>query len=104
MGIEISRNIGGKVLKLLEIAARDGARCPMNAELPVGARQMLPHLAREGKIKIEVSGHNWRVVTILEGPEKGKKTAPDPTGSLPYITIDGAGTTRTWPSPRRKAA
>jgi hypothetical protein len=93
MGIEI--NIGNRVLKMLEIAARDGARCPMNSELPVGAKQMLPDLAREGKIKIEVSGHNWRTVTILEGPEKGKKTAPDPTGSLPYITIDGEGTKRT---------
>jgi hypothetical protein len=93
MGIEI--DIGSRVIKMLEVAARDGARCPMNADLPVGARQMLPHLAREGKIKIEVSGHNWRTVTMLEGPHKGKKTAPDPTGSLPYVTIDGGGTTRT---------
>ena len=39
-------------------------------------------LARQGRILVEISGRNYRTVTILEGPHAGKKTAPDPSGRV----------------------
>jgi hypothetical protein len=44
--------------------------------------------ARSGKIRIDVYPHNWRVVTIMTGPQAGKSTAPAPNKNWrPYLTI-----------------
>ena len=61
-----------------------GARCPENDE--VGSN-IMPQLARDGKIKIKVYALNWRVVTIMEGPHAGKTTMPAPAGQVPYRII-----------------
>ena len=66
---------------LLERAAVEGRRCPMNASPEVKgevAGGAVAALAKAGRIRIEISGQNFRQVTILIGPHKGKKTAPNP--------------------------
>lgn len=88
--------------EIIEAAAVAGQRCPMNWDLPItGAPGVL---AREGKIKIEISGHNYRQVTILVGPHAGKVTAPDPSGARIWMII-GKATIRngeTWTPQVRK--
>jgi hypothetical protein len=62
-----------------QLAARAniGARCPENIDIP-GANLMLRALAEEGRIRVEIFPRNWRVVEILTGQHKGKRTAPSP--------------------------
>lgn len=94
-----------KSFELIEAAAVKGSRCPMNWDLPI--MSAAGKLAREGKIKIEISGHNYRTVTILVGPHTGKATAADPSGAHVWMTI-GKTTVRngeTWtPQVRKDAA
>jgi hypothetical protein len=53
-------------------------------------------LARAGRIRIEVYAHNWRVVEILSGPNKGKRTAPCPNKTNgPYLVIEKESRYRT---------
>ena len=70
---------------IIECAAANGERCPMNWDLPISSAP--GHLAREGKIRIDISGHNYRQVTILVGPYAGKSTSPDPSGALPWMVV-----------------
>lgn len=60
---------------LLEQAAITGSRCPQGDVIP---SRMVTALARAGHILVEVYVHNYRVVTILTGPNAGKETAPPP--------------------------
>jgi hypothetical protein len=76
-----------QIFTLLEKAALAGARCVTNDQLPKGGQAAARELARRGKIRIEVSGHNWRTVTILVGPNAGKSTARDPFGHRVYRVI-----------------
>lgn len=75
-----------KAFAMIEAAAIKGERCPQNDVFP-GKKGAVPELARQGRIKIEVFAHNWRVVTIMEGPNKGKRTKAAPMGSEPYKVI-----------------
>lgn len=74
-----------KSFEMIEAAAVNGDRCPMGWDLPlIGAPGIL---ARDGKIKIEISGHNYRQVTILTGPNAGRATAPNPSGAMAWMII-----------------
>lgn len=85
---------------ILVDCALKGERCPLSHwRGNDGPRpsDIIPHgavnkLARQGKILIEVSGRNWRTITILVGEHAGKKTASDPNGGVIWQTV---GTTRT---------
>ena len=89
---------------ILVAAAVKGERCPLSnwerlpfqeqGEPPTAlvCSNQLQKLARAGRIVIEVSGRNYRTVTILVGPHAGKKTAPDPKDGRIWQTI---GVTRT---------
>ncbi len=66
---------------LLEQAAEQGTRCPMSYPKGPINRGVVGELVARGMIKSEVSGQNYRVVTILKGPQAGKQTAPNPTGA-----------------------
>lgn len=74
---------------LIEATAIAGARCPMNR---ANGGTLDPHavtaLVRTGRIRIEISGHNWRCVIILTGPHAGAKTAADPTGAAVWKVIE----------------
>lgn len=72
-----------ETFKALEAAAIAGGRCPMNE--PDGPLHYgdVPKLARAGRILIEISGRNFRQVTILVGEHAGKKTAPNPDPNAP---------------------
>lgn len=41
-------------------------------------KSAITDLIKSGRIIIEVFGRSWRVITILQGPHAGKKTAPPP--------------------------
>jgi hypothetical protein len=75
--------------RLVQECAAAGARCPTNDDMPSGH---LPKLARAGKLRIEVSGRNWRRVTILTGPQAGKSTAVNPRGDASVFVVIAQGT------------
>ena len=69
----------------LEAAAIAGKRCPQSwphGPLRSGSVSALVEL---GRIRSEVYAKNWRVVTILEGPHKGKSTESPPSLGVPYL-------------------
>ena len=79
---------------LLEAAAIAGERCPQgqpHGPIPSGHTKKL---AEQGKIRIEIFRHNWRVVTILVGPNAGKETKACPVGGMPYMVVDHRRTER----------
>lgn len=85
---------------LLAEKALKGERCPTASTI---AQRYVSTLAHEGRIFIEVFVHNYRVVTIMEGEAKGKKTAPPPIvvahdgqrrAPKPYLTVGKEGTRR----------
>jgi hypothetical protein len=76
------------VFQLMENAAINGLRCPTFRDMPPGCNHVPVALALQGRIKIEVMASNWRVVTIMEGPNTGKATARPPFGTgKPYRMI-----------------
>lgn len=87
------------VFGLLERAALEGRRCPTldeigramhEAGVPGGPSGATSALARDGRIRVEVFGKNYRVVTILTGPNAGKTTAPHSRYTKPYRVIDAS--------------
>lgn len=83
-------------MAMLEAAAVNNERCPQNSPHGPLTPGHTTELARTGKIRIEVFRGNWRVVTILVGPNRGKQTAPEPSGAIrPYMVIDSRARTLT---------
>ena len=81
-----------RAFALLEAAAGEGKRCPMNEPYGPVNKIALSKLAKIGWIKIEVYPTNWRVVVILNGRHYGARTAPPPfADSQPYLSIDEHG-------------
>jgi hypothetical protein len=71
--------------KLLEAAAVAGERCPQSyphGPIDSGA---VAALVEAKRIRSEVCGKNYRVVTILTGPHKGRSTAPHPGASTVFV-------------------
>lgn len=77
----------GETYALIVEAVKSGARCPIREAL---SPLFVGRLVAEGKIRVEVYRHNWRVITLLDGPLKGKSTAPCPVGGEPYY-VSGRG-------------
>lgn len=78
-----------RAFQIIEGVAARGERCPTNDQFtPAG---VLGVLAREGRIRIAVYAHNFRVVTILVGPHKGKTTMRQSSSGPPYVVIDKGG-------------
>ena len=71
---------------MIETAAIAGDRCPQNDDLPI--YRGLALLARAGKIRLEISGRNWRQAILLDGPHAGKATAPNPHGHIVWMVIE----------------
>lgn len=92
----------------IEAAAVAGERCPMSQPYgPLNAGAVTA-LCREGKIRVYISQHNWRTVTILVGPNTGKSTKWDGTRIWKVVgkvtTINGRevqGYTKWRPPPLR---
>jgi hypothetical protein len=78
--------------RVLVICAELGRRCPTAGEGITPA--IIARLAREGHIRSDVSGRNWRTVTILVGPHAGKTTMPDPLKARVWLVTDEKGTRR----------
>lgn len=91
------------VFDLVREAARLKARCPTNDQISAklmrqrlrsvhpSGRGWTGELAKAGYFRIEVSGHNWRTIEILVGPDKGARTMDDPKGGTIYRRIDNHG-------------
>lgn len=86
-----------RAFALIEAAAIQNRRCPMNDQVP-GRSGAFSELARAGRIRVEVFKHNFRQVTILTGPHAGKKTAAPllmkGNAQKPYLVVDKGGTFR----------
>lgn len=84
-------NLHDRAFRTLEQTAIVGERCPENGV--AGLRSdFVCALAHQGRILVEISGNNWRRVTILKGDHVGKSTAPNPDGLRVWKTIDANGT------------
>lgn len=71
---------------LIEEAAIKGERCPSSRRYGPITSGATEALVAEGRIRVEVYGKNWRVITILAGPHKGKTTAMPPfRHGQPYL-------------------
>ena len=77
----------------IERAALAGERCPTTCTVdnPTGTMRpgVAPILLKEGRIKVEIYGRNWRVIEILKGPNAGKRTkeAPGYPKTWPYRVL-----------------
>lgn len=83
-----------RTLAAVTRAAVAGARCPENEKYSDVTSDRLGVLARNGKIRIEISGRNYRQIFILAGPHKGARTAPNPHGHMIWKIVDRAGNRR----------
>jgi hypothetical protein len=85
-----------KAFALLVECAVKGERCPKSVgpdSHPLLDAGQISRLALQGRVRSEISGRNFRQITILTGPHAGKKTAPNPkAGARIWRTMDGAGT------------
>lgn len=93
----------------IERAAVDGRRCPENGTANVNS-VLTTALAHAGRVRVEISGYNYRTVHILTGPHAGKSTKPNPTGMRTWKIVDSMGTRRqradganVYPGPRMHA-
>jgi hypothetical protein len=100
------------VLEMVERAALEGKRCPTRFDIAreVVSSRVVPYMAGssvpsvfkrlslKGLISVSVYARNYRVVTILKGPNAGKTTLPPPFEGKPHTIIDGAATTRRYKS------
>lgn len=79
---------------ILECAAIANERCPVSSGPDAGPLKSyhISALAKAGRIFVEISSKNWRRITILTGPHKGKSTAPSPhKGNRVYQTVGVEG-------------
>ena len=86
----ISQSLLDKTFDMLVAAAVLGERCPQSPPHGILNKQAPGILARAGKIRIEIFMHNYRVVTIMDGPHKGKQTKAPPNlggSGKPYKII-----------------
>jgi hypothetical protein len=72
--------------KALAGFAASGERCPENRTNDIYS-DVVTALCRAGRVRVEISGRNYRQVHILEGEHKGKATAPNPSGARAWKTI-----------------
>jgi hypothetical protein len=81
-----SSNMLTKVFVMINAAAVNGERCPQKQPSGTFSREQndaLLALARAGKLRVEIFVHNWRVVTICEGPNSGRHTMLPPKRPYP---------------------
>lgn len=73
-----------QAFEILVTAAVAGERCPMTsgpAPHPELKSSHISRLALQGRIFVEISGQNFRRVTLLTGQHKGKSTQSNPNKS-----------------------
>jgi len=88
MAMKNKRIDAEQAFSLLVGVALAGERCPKAGTDGITS-QLTSDLARRGHIRIDVYPHNYRVITILTGPNAGIATKPptDPKWK-PYLTIE----------------
>jgi len=64
-------------------------RCPDNGRIN---SSQLTALARQGRLRIDISGRSYRTVYILSGPHTGLSTAPDPDSGRVFKSIGTVST------------
>ena len=85
----------------VQLAAEKGERCPQNYSEGITTEAMAS-LAKDGFVRILISGANWRTVHILKGPQSGKSTMPDPKGDRVYKIIGTHGAQMIPKPPRQR--
>ena len=69
--------------QVVEAALRK-RRCPDNASINSA---QLTALARQGRLRIDISGRSYRTVHVLTGPHAGLSTLPDPDKGRVFKSI-----------------
>lgn len=77
--------------RAIEAAAIAGERCPDNTVQGVQSHYV-KRLADQGRVRVLIYRHNFRVVEILAGPHAGKSTKPPSEPGPPYRIVDINGT------------
>ena len=86
-----------RLFLLLCDAAAKGLRCPPNDGKDIRPEDFKA-LALDGRIIEQMCGTHWRVIRIVEGPQQGKSTMPDPKGGRCYWICDVNGARSIPPS------
>lgn len=84
---------------LIEQAAIKGERCPQNYPFGPLSNNAVGALYDCGWVRAEISGRNFRQITLLVGKHKGQKTAPDPSGRPVWKTISRGRRVAKTPTP-----
>lgn len=93
-----------QIFATLEHAAVMGERCPENGTAGFDSDDLY-ELAQAGRIRVEVFGLNWRVVTLLTGRYAGRSTQACPHKSKrPWRVTDATGTHYPLQEERQQAA
>lgn len=84
------------IFGLIVEAALSGERCPTSIDISMqhdltNSSVYFSMLARDGRIRIEISGRNWRTVWICDGEHRGKSTqTPARARSRPHMVLGPA--------------
>lgn len=78
-----------KTFAAIEAAAVAGERCPQNYPHGPIHSNAVSRLYVTGRIRGEIYRYNYRVIVLLDGPHKGKRTAPPAPGLKPYKVVGG---------------
>lgn len=73
---------------LIEAAAVKGERAPQGAPHGPLGNGTVTALYRAGRVRGAIYSNNWRVLTILAGPNAGKSTMAAPAGARPHLILD----------------
>lgn len=89
---QIAQKIFNRLFAVVEAAAINNERAPQlspHGILSVSDNRALLMMARAGRLRIEIFAYNWRVITICEGPNKGRQTlrSPHKGSNVPYKII-----------------
>ena len=82
------------VFRMIESRAAIGGRMPRHEDFKTDGpsiKRSIVRLIKAGKIQCNISGRNWRVMTVLVGPHAGTQTQVPPHGGAVYAvsTRDG---------------
>ena len=77
-----------RTFALIEAAALAGERCPKNKPFGPLSDHAMTELYRSGRIRAEIFARNFRRITLLHGPHRGKMTVSPPPGTKLFKVID----------------
>ncbi|KKL95774.1 hypothetical protein LCGC14_1851170 [marine sediment metagenome] len=84
MRLEDNRMYQNQIFDIIVKRALAGERAPQTGEYK-SLPPIIKVLAKQGRIKVEVYAHNWRVIEILKGSNAGVRTKEPSGPGAPYL-------------------